>query len=119
MWPTSAHDRGFAQSLSGSSLRTQGPITPGLKSEKKPLLQCRNESPRRMGPCVRRDDPLRGGAHASGNDERPLNPVDSFRLLIRLGGGTGLRISPSFRLLSIGAKLDLVPGSTRQREMLR
>src|SRR6266850_651930 len=51
--------RGFAQSLSGSSLRTQGPITPGLKSEKRPLLQCRNESPRRMGPCVRRDDSLK------------------------------------------------------------
>src|SRR5258705_3063341 len=39
--------RPFAQSLSGSSLRTQGPITPGLKSDKRPLLQCRNESPRR------------------------------------------------------------------------
>src|SRR6266576_3780523 len=38
---------GFAQSLSGSSLRTQGPTTLGLKSEKRPLLQCRNESPRR------------------------------------------------------------------------
>src|SRR5258707_3241756 len=41
-----------------SSLRTQGPITPGLKSEKRPLLECRSESPRRMGPCVRRDDLL-------------------------------------------------------------
>ena len=40
------YGRGLAQSLSGSSLRTQGPITPGLKSEKSPLLQCRNESPR-------------------------------------------------------------------------
>src|SRR5882672_6810196 len=29
-----------------SSLRTQGPITPGLKSEKRPPLQCQNESPR-------------------------------------------------------------------------
>ncbi len=45
-------------SLSGSSLRTQGPITPGRKSEERPLLQCRNESPRRIGPCVRRDDSL-------------------------------------------------------------
>src|SRR6266550_8871620 len=46
------------RSLSGSSLRTQGPVTPGRKSEERPLLQCRNESPRRMGPCVRRDDSL-------------------------------------------------------------
>ena len=45
-------------SLSGSSLRTQGPITPGRKSEERPLLQRRDESPRRMGPCVRRDDSL-------------------------------------------------------------
>src|SRR5260370_32297499 len=50
--------RGLVQSLSRSSLRTQGPITPGLKSEKRPLLECRSESPRRMGPCVRRDDLL-------------------------------------------------------------
>jgi len=41
-----------------SSLRTQGPITPGVESERRPLLQCRNGSPRRMGPCVRRDDNL-------------------------------------------------------------
>src|ERR1700737_4221938 len=46
------------KSLSRSSLRTQGPITPGLRSEKRPLLKCRSESPRRMGPCVRRDDSL-------------------------------------------------------------
>jgi hypothetical protein len=32
-----------------SSLRTQGPITPGLKSEKRFLPECRSESPRRMG----------------------------------------------------------------------
>src|SRR5258705_13947906 len=51
--------RGLLQSLSRSSLRTQGPITPGLKSEKRPLLECRSESPRRMGPRVRRDDLLR------------------------------------------------------------
>src|SRR5216684_2549917 len=50
---------GFARVLSGSSLRTQGPITPGLKSKKRPLLQCQNENPRRMGPCVRRDDSLK------------------------------------------------------------
>jgi hypothetical protein len=50
--------RGLVRSLSRSSLRTQGPITPGLKSEKRPLLECRSESPRRMGPCVRRDDLL-------------------------------------------------------------
>src|SRR6266436_1446873 len=31
--------RGLVQSLSRSSLRTQGPITPGLKSEKRPLLE--------------------------------------------------------------------------------
>src|ERR1700682_5536664 len=30
----------------------------GLRSEKRPLLKCRSESPRRMGPCVRRDDSL-------------------------------------------------------------
>jgi hypothetical protein len=30
-----------------SSLRTQGPITPGLKSEKRSLPNCPNESPRR------------------------------------------------------------------------
>jgi len=30
-----------------NALRTQGPITPGLKREKRPLLQCRNENPRR------------------------------------------------------------------------
>jgi hypothetical protein len=58
--------RGLVQSLSRSSLRTQGPITPGFKSEKRPLLECRSESPRRRderlrsrwGPCVRRDDLL-------------------------------------------------------------
>src|SRR5882757_9451139 len=38
---------GLARSLSGSSLRTQGPITPGFKSKERPLLRCRNESPRR------------------------------------------------------------------------
>src|SRR6266849_10645490 len=30
-----------------SSLRAQGPITPGLESEKRPLLECRSESLRR------------------------------------------------------------------------
>src|ERR1700694_3208958 len=50
--------RGLVQSLSRSSLRTQGPITPGLKSEKRSLLECRSKSPRRMGPCVRRNDLL-------------------------------------------------------------
>src|ERR1700681_804162 len=50
--------RGLVQSLSRSSLRTQGPITPGRRSEKRPLLKCRSESPRRMDPCVRRDDSL-------------------------------------------------------------
>src|SRR5712675_836700 len=58
--------RGLVQSLSRSSLRTQGPITPGLESEKRPLLECRSESPRRRderlrsrwGPFVRRDDLL-------------------------------------------------------------
>src|SRR4051794_26879445 len=39
--------RGLVQSLSRSSLRTQGPITPGVKGEKRPLLECRSESPRR------------------------------------------------------------------------
>src|SRR5258705_7983620 len=39
--------RGLVQSLSRSSLRTQGPITPDLESEKRPLLECRSESPRR------------------------------------------------------------------------
>jgi hypothetical protein len=48
----------YTSRFNGSSLRTQGPITPGLKSEERPLLQRRNESPRRMGPCVRRDDSL-------------------------------------------------------------
>src|SRR6202035_5631813 len=52
------YSRGLARSLIGSSLRTQGPITPGLKSEERPRPQCRNESPRRKGPCVRRDDSL-------------------------------------------------------------
>src|SRR6266576_7005007 len=31
---------------------------PWPQSEKRLLLQCRNENPRRMGPCVRRDDSL-------------------------------------------------------------
>jgi hypothetical protein len=36
----------------------QGPITPGVTSEKRPPLPCQTENPRRMGPCVRRDDSL-------------------------------------------------------------
>jgi len=41
--------RGFAQSLSGSSCERRT-HHPWLKGEKRPLLQCRNESPRRMVP---------------------------------------------------------------------
>jgi hypothetical protein len=37
----------------------QGPITPGLRSEKGLCSGIEDENPRRMGPCVRRDDPLR------------------------------------------------------------
>jgi hypothetical protein len=37
--------------------RDPSPLAPKVK--KRPLLQCRNESPRRMGPCVRRDDSLK------------------------------------------------------------
>src|ERR1700674_3615447 len=72
--PTSAvrcYSRGLARSLSGSSLRTQGPITPGLKSEERPLLPCRNESPRRMGPCVRRDDSLKRHAYGKSICDSP------------------------------------------------
>src|SRR3954449_13370350 len=42
-----------------SSLRTQGPITPAGRDERSHLAQRLNDSPRRIGPCVRRDDPLR------------------------------------------------------------
>src|SRR5467141_4892941 len=98
--------RGFAQSLGGSSLRTQGPITPGLKSDKRPLLQCRNESPRRRdernlrsrwGPCVRRDDslkipyaialPLRAGlSHVQEHvDEETVVPGGTFEFAAQRG----------------------------------
>ncbi len=42
--------------VSVSSLRTQGPITPGVTGSESHLPSCRNERTRRMGPCVRRDD---------------------------------------------------------------
>ena len=48
-----------ASALSRSSLRTQGSITPGLKIERRPPPQSRNETPRRMGPCLRGDDSWR------------------------------------------------------------
>ena len=57
---------GFARAICGSSLRTQGPITPGVKSEEGPLLQRQNESPRR------RDE--RNCAHA-GVPEPAIGPA--------------------------------------------
>src|SRR5882724_7448945 len=62
---------GLAQSPSESSLRTQGPITPGPKLEKRPLPRRRNERPRRMGPCVRRDDSLIRHAYENSICETP------------------------------------------------
>src|SRR6266404_3823093 len=42
---------------SSSSLRTQGPITPGVRGCKTFVATpCSNQSPRRMGPRVRGDD---------------------------------------------------------------
>jgi hypothetical protein len=43
-------------SPSASSLRKQGPITPGAGCRRRCLPPCRNDKPRRMGPCFRRDD---------------------------------------------------------------
>src|ERR1700682_4896172 len=48
-----------ARSLHESSRRTPGPITPGLRGYERHLPQCRNETTRRMGPGIRRDDALR------------------------------------------------------------
>ena len=39
-----------------SSLRTQGPITTGVRGYERYLPRCLNEKTRRMGPGVRRDD---------------------------------------------------------------
>src|SRR3981189_3073553 len=44
---------------SPSSLRTQGPITTGPRDVKRSLAKCPNETPQRMGPCVRGDDSLK------------------------------------------------------------
>src|SRR5260370_32192594 len=78
--------RGLVQSLSRSSLRTQGPITPGLKSKKRPLLECRSESPRRMGPCVRRDDLLENSICDSLARKREKERTSSVSSLSRLRG---------------------------------
>ena len=46
---------GIVASSQMSSLRTQGPITTASLL-KEPFAMCPNRRPRRMGPCVRRDD---------------------------------------------------------------
>src|SRR5882724_1972253 len=76
---------GLARTLSGSSLRTQGPTTPGFRGKERPLLQCRNESPRRMGPCVRRDDSLIRYAYENSICDSPS---------LASGRGSALRLLP-------------------------
>ncbi len=56
--PRQGGDGMSAKSLA-SSLRTQGPITTGVRSDQRCLTPCLTETARRMGPCVRRDDVLR------------------------------------------------------------
>jgi hypothetical protein len=52
-----------ANTLRASSRRTPGPITPGFNCCRRHLPQRQNETARRMGPGVRRDDVLRLVAH--------------------------------------------------------
>ena len=56
--PAATSGNGAAVSLgSSSSLRTQGPITTAVRSSQQDRRTAfSNEKPRRMGPCVRRDD---------------------------------------------------------------
>src|ERR1700682_3352802 len=113
-----SHMTNFSRALLRSRLRTisqrvvpanAGSHHPWPQSEKRPLLQCRNESPRRMGPCVRRDDslirhayensicdsPAASGARLIKEKDRPqrtgLSPfiIDQRRseVLVRRGGG--------------------------------
>src|SRR5260370_20799333 len=58
-----------------------GTHPPGLKSDKRPLLQCRNESPSRMGPCVRRDDSLKI-PYAIALPTRGRDKEDLFRAIL-------------------------------------
>src|SRR6266850_447186 len=48
-----------------------GTHRPWPKSEKRPRLQRRNESPRDMGPCVRRDDSLKRHAYENSISDSP------------------------------------------------
>src|SRR5260370_208769 len=57
----------------------EGPSPPGHKIEKRPLLRWRTESPRRMGPCVRRDDSLKRQAKNSICDSPPRRGGQSHR----------------------------------------
>jgi hypothetical protein len=113
--------RGLVQSLSRSSLRTQGPITPGTESEKRPLLECRSESLRRMGPCVRRDDLLEnsirdGPAHKEGgNKQRGLfeNRIGNLRQQhVNLPVTSFVYVSPTISLCAAAAfaRGELLPG---------
>jgi hypothetical protein len=80
---------GQRQSLPSSSLRTQGPITTGLRGYERSLPQRHNETTRRMGPRVRRDDGLgRRRTHPSspGLTGRSSTPR-------RLGGANSLSTS--------------------------
>jgi len=77
--------RAWLRRFSGSSLRTQGPINPGLKSEKRLLLQHRNENPRRMGPCVRRDDPLRTLCETDRNQRTELLAICIIEPICMMG----------------------------------
>ena len=63
---TRRHRRGIIIRTS-SSLRTQGPIATGLDEVKRSLTHCLNETPRRMGPCVRKDDAYDGDTKTQRN----------------------------------------------------
>ena len=69
----------------GRPCERRDPHVDGLKREKRLWLRCRNESPRRMGPCVRSDDTLERYAYENSICDGPGSTLRQRKLAPRIG----------------------------------